>query len=37
MLGVHNLFHVSMLRKYLSGPEHKIVLGSITVQQDLTL
>jgi hypothetical protein len=37
MKGVHNVFHVSMLRKYLSDPEHKIDLGSITVQQDLTL
>jgi hypothetical protein len=37
MKGVHNVFHVSMLRKYLPDPEHKIDLGSITVQQDLTL
>jgi hypothetical protein len=35
--GVHNVFHVSMLRKYLPDPEHKIDLESITVQQDLTL
>jgi hypothetical protein len=37
MNGVHNVFHVSMLRKYLPDPEHKIDLGSITDQQDLTL
>jgi hypothetical protein len=37
MKGVHNLFHVSMLRKYFLDPEHKIDLESITVQQDLTL
>jgi hypothetical protein len=37
MKGVHNVFHVSMLRKYLLDPEHKIDLESITVQQDLTL
>jgi hypothetical protein len=37
MKGVHNVFHVSMLRKYLPDPEHKIDLESITVQQDLTL
>jgi hypothetical protein len=37
MKGVHNVFHVSMLRKYLPDLEHKIDLESITVQQDLTL
>jgi hypothetical protein len=37
MKGVHNVFHVSMLRKYLPNPKHKIDLESITVQQDLTL
>jgi hypothetical protein len=37
MKGVHNVFHVSMLTKYLPDPEHKIDLKSITVQQDLTL
>jgi hypothetical protein len=37
MKGVHNVFHVSMLRKYLPDLEHKIDLGSITMQQDLTL
>jgi hypothetical protein len=37
MKGVHNVFHVSMLRKYLPDPEHKIDLELITVQQDLSL
>jgi hypothetical protein len=37
MKGVHSVFHVSMLRKYLPNLEHKIDLESITVQQDLTL
>jgi hypothetical protein len=37
MRGVHNVFHVSMLRKYLRDPEHKIDLEPITVQQDLTV
>jgi hypothetical protein len=37
MKGVHIIFHVSMLRKYLPNLEHKIDLESITVQQDLTL
>jgi hypothetical protein len=37
MKGVRNVFHVSMLRKYLLDLEHKIDLGSIMVQQGLTL
>jgi hypothetical protein len=37
MKGVHNVFHISMLRKYLPDPEHKIDLESIIVQQYLTL
>ena len=37
MSGVHNVFHVSMLRKYLRDPEHKIDLEPITVEQDLTV
>jgi hypothetical protein len=37
MKGVHNVFRVSMFRKYLLDLEHKIDLGLITVQQDLSL
>jgi hypothetical protein len=37
MKGVHNVFHVSMLRKYLRDPEHKIDLEPIHVEQDLTV
>jgi hypothetical protein len=37
MKGVYNVIHVSMLRKYLPDPEHKMDLESITVQQDLTV
>jgi hypothetical protein len=37
MKQVHNVFHVSMLRKYLPDPEYKMDLELITVQQDLTL
>lgn len=37
MSGIHNVFHVSMLRKYLRDPDHKIDLELITVQQDLTM
>jgi len=35
--GVHNVFHVSMLRKYLRDPEHKIDLETIRVKKDLTI
>lgn len=34
--GVHNVFHVSMLRKYLRDPEHEIVLEPLSLKQDLT-
>jgi hypothetical protein len=37
MAGVHMVFHVSMLRKYLRDPDHQIELEPITMQQDLTL
>jgi hypothetical protein len=37
MAGVHPVFHVSVLRKYLRDPDHQIELESIVVQQDLTL
>jgi len=36
MKGVHNVFHVSMLRKYLRDPEHHITLEPVTIEQDLT-
>jgi len=35
--GVHNVFHISMLRKYVRDPEHKINLEPIHVEQDLTV
>ena len=34
MKGVHNVFHVSMLRKYLRDPEHHITLEPVTIEQD---
>uniref|UniRef100_J3NCQ2 Uncharacterized protein n=1 Tax=Oryza brachyantha TaxID=4533 RepID=J3NCQ2_ORYBR len=34
---VHNVFQVSMLRRYLRDPEHKIDLDPIRVEQDLTV
>jgi hypothetical protein len=37
MVGVHPVFHVSMLRKFLWDPDHQIKLEPIAVQQDLTL
>jgi hypothetical protein len=37
MAGVHPVFHVSMLRKFLQDPDHQIELEPIAVQQDLTL
>ena len=35
MCGVHNVFHVSMLRKYLRNPEHAIPLELLNIEQDL--
>ena len=35
MKGIHNVFHVFMVRKYLWDPEHKIDLEPIHVEQDL--
>ena len=37
MSGVHPMFHVSMLRKYLKDPEHKIDDVLVIIQQDLTM
>jgi hypothetical protein len=36
MRGVHDVFHVSMLRKYVRDPEHHITLEPITIEQDLS-
>ena len=36
MRGVHNVFHVSMLRKFLLDPEHAIPLEPLSIEQDLT-
>ena len=33
---VHNVFHVSILRKYLRDPEHEIVLEPLSLKRDLT-
>ncbi|KAL5548306.1 hypothetical protein UlMin_003537 [Ulmus minor] len=33
---VHNVFHVSMLRKYILDPSHVLVSELIEVQEDLT-
>ena len=37
MCGVHPVFHVSMLRKYLKDPEQKIEAEPVIIQQDLTM
>ena len=37
MSGVHPVFHVSMLRKYLKDPEQKIEAELVIIQQDLTM
>jgi hypothetical protein len=37
MTGVHPVFHVSMLRKYIRDPELKIEADLIIIQQDLTI
>ena len=37
MAGVHLVFHVSMLRKYLKDPEQRIEAESVNIEQDLTV
>ena len=32
MRGVHDVFHVSMLRKYLRDPEHHITVEPVTIE-----
>jgi hypothetical protein len=34
--GVHNVFHVSQLRRYVSDPSHAVDFSEITVRPDLT-
>ena len=36
LLGVHGVFHVSMLRRYTPDPAHVVDLGEITVDTDRT-
>jgi ribosomal protein L21E len=36
MKGVHDVFHISMLTKYLRDPEHHITVEPVTIDQDLT-
>jgi hypothetical protein len=36
MRGVHNVFHVSILRKYLRDSEHHITVELVTIEQDLS-
>jgi hypothetical protein len=37
MVGVHPVFHVFILRKYIKNPESKIEADLISIQQDLTI
>ena len=37
MRRVHDVFYVSMLRKYLRDPEHHITVEPVTIEQDLSL
>ncbi|XP_077237408.1 uncharacterized protein LOC143879108 [Tasmannia lanceolata] len=34
--GVHNVFHVSLLRKYISDPNHVIELEPLNLREDLS-
>ena len=34
--GMHNVFHVSMLRKYISDPSHMMEYELLHLQEDLT-
>ena len=36
LLGVHDAFHVSQLKKCLCVPEEQILLEELTVKEDLT-
>ena len=36
MSAIHNIFHISMLKKYVSDPDHVIKLQTIRVQEDLS-
>lgn len=36
MRGVHDVFHILMLRKYLRDPEHHITFELVTNEQDLS-
>ena len=36
MREVHDVFHVSMLRKYPRDPEHHITVEPVTIEQDLS-
>jgi hypothetical protein len=36
MKGVHNVFYISMLRKYFRDPERQVTLEPIMIEQDLT-
>ncbi len=37
LLGVHNVFHVSMLRKYVFDPSHVVDFAPLKLREDLTI
>ena len=37
MAGVHLVFHVSMLRKYLKHPKQMMEVGPINMEKDMTI
>ncbi|MCI54442.1 hypothetical protein A2U01_0075692, partial [Trifolium medium] len=37
LANLHNVFHVSQLRKYVSDPTHVIELDNVQVRDDLTI
>ena len=36
MLAIHNVFHVSMLKKYISNPDHVLTPQTVQIQADLS-
>ena len=34
--GVHNVFHIAMLRKYVSDPSHVVELAPLQLREDLS-
>ena len=37
LANLHNVFHVSQLRKYIASPDHVLELNGVQVREDLTM